>query len=1854
MFKMLKFFDRFLCKNKAIFLNGFFAFSCIVYQILLNASSVILPYHKAGVPLKIVAADKITRHTNSETIQVLEKQHNKTSHSQLKTDGNNDVSFWSNAFNFQKSWGTQVDPRTGTLAAYTKVGSMVSNLGHGPNIDLEVIYNSNSLADPDNLGQGWSWNLTHFNLLNNQLSTSQGKVFNLKQDKNGQWVPRYHKLKDIQIEGSKATHFVITYANGLRETLSHKGYEVRLEQQDGRWVKFSYLVGTHLLNTISDNQSHKIVLTRTKGFTIITSTDAEGNPFNVYLSHTDGKLIDIALPKRDGQLLPVLHMKYLGHLISRVTYPTGLQKEITYNCTNAMKVPLQSYNRGLCVVVQTSVNPGTNQPKMITRYSYSESNANAHNYLGFNSGLDFAQKSSYDTLFATPASYTYTTTQDNGITRQIRTYNKYHLLINAQIVSDRTDHLLTEIHSFFCDTNQIDGCAHTTFENLPATYGLPLKVITRTWGENSGLPATEITEQQYDSQGRLVSATDAYGRMKKVSYCPTEGDNLCPAEPPGWLLSSQVESVTDYPSYRVSGSANLPVTVQYSRYKKEPNISGNGYILVLEDKTIKSGNQYTEMKQQYYDNPQDVFRYGLLKTATTTGTVSPVATFNSVTKNFYYILDADHKTKTVYETIKLKSGQLKRSPAVTTSLFTNQTIESADAENKNITRYRYDYWGRMIQVDFCVGTPFAVSKHYEYGISSGYIRLLITDSNGLRKKIIFDGAGRQLKIFTEAIADTGKVMHGIWLPVKSTDYDLYGRITAEHTYYVDNSEKSHQLTTTFDYDALGRTNKVHLPDQETQVKMYDDPDRCTVSFVYDSQNHYSPVLIVHGNILDKPVEQMILPAGFIHDYSSVRSLCKISNVEPAARVSYAAYDGFGRKITSVDPAGRKVTTTYDDAGQVIKTTDPLGNQFHNVYDLLGHTIQQWIIPAKSNTQYLLASAQYDSAGELLWKAGEDGKKTSYTYTANSQVATTIIPSGHVISWQYNVIGLPVSESIDGKESVHIDYDTVTALPIKKVDITGITRWIYSDDKKIQQLFHTGERIYPNYYFTWNYDKNRRVISATDLNGNKISTDYDWLGRISLINYHDSKDKNELLQMSAYDTFSRIVKISYGSGMQRNIEYNKYSQTSNVVDMLASKPLSAWQYSYDKEGNIITLIHKYGNNQQAILNYQYDVLNNLVVMNCSGSPGLPLCPRDTSFQGTGMKQAPIITRQNYSFNMLNRMQQVKELLLNTDQQKTASKTIGYNYGYQQAPLRLKQITTQWNNITPVMTNFVYDSAGNMIVDSENNKISYNIFNQITKVLTPDGKQSNYFYDGSGREIRQTTSTGDSRNLFYVGTHLLNEQINNVQQDTHTVSYLGVCKAIDGLIHEYYEQNYKGDITAVLTRTKQDSYVLNQQNIYSPYGMVWHTAEPAADLPWYQQTFTGFNGEQTDPATGWQFLGAGHRTYNPAQRYFVSEDQAGDGYAFGGNNPIMNSDPSGNRPKWLGAATQIMSSMGTLGMSAIHKKWANLVGISLMAALTVAGAVLSIYGGFAATPLLLGLSAVMTVSAGGLTFASAVVPTNRGLSIASAAVGAMAALVNIVMLGDTIICGVSSIMKEANLNGIGESVGMLENSINSEKDPVMLPADFSSGSEDNIPLVYGDKSDIEIILRHRLNFVVDIEKNFAGKEVIQLQKRSTINEVWKVLYGEFFSGGVKRKSMFSTLLLLGRENMTGDQLSLQELAGNLYALQGFHGLIEDTVIVGEELFGGNNFIKELYINEVLDNYSFAFWNAPHSESFGYMQENSDCKGLWHLYNFKNGDIRNKLINANELYGRRIFAQLARKSQFFVFIRRSRSISNVCAVC
>ncbi|MCY4177172.1 MAG: hypothetical protein OXD32_01560, partial [Endozoicomonadaceae bacterium] len=1287
---------------------------------------------------------------------------------------------------------------------------------------------------------------------------------------NSQWFPLYHKIRDIQIN-IRNSCFIITYANGLREILNHDGYETAFEQQDGWKVHFLYYPDSHLLHSVVDDEGHSIVINWKRSALTVISKGSEGQSVSVVINTYEGTLYNIFLPLQQSNSGYAIHFSYTNNLITKITYPTGLKKTYVYNCTDEMKInPDGKTNFAVCVVVKETVNPGSEQPAMTTRYQYASSNSNDHDYLGFNSGLQIANNTSLDRLFEAPVSYTYSTIEDNGIIRELRTYNKYHLLIDEQKISDHTGNKLSEVQSFFCRADRINGCAHFSFANLPITYSQPLKVITKLWGSSTDAPAVTTETSQYDQQGRITLNTDTFGRSTQTIYCPVSGDTACPPQPHDWFFSNLTESVTLYPAHvtTVTTSGLLPVTTR-NYYRKQFNRCGNDYILVLDHQVQQAGNQEKIITRHYYNNAANLLTYGLLKQLIITDNQQRLSKLNRVETDYYYTKSTDGYSKTTYSAVRLEAGKRRLSPVVTTSLFTNHILQRVDPSGRNIVRYHYDQWDRLVQTDYINKMTFIVSAHYQYIVSPALNQIIITTVNKVQSRVVFDGSGRQLMNYKEAISSTGKAIQGKWILTRRVIYDKYGRAAIRLIYITDSLGKINTLKTTEDYDDSGRVIRMHFPCGETMVTLYNDADRCVMSYHQSARIKRSAISVTQSNVIYKPIRQWVFPASD-KPLPSLHTLCIMQDQEIAlsgGRINKMSYDAFGRLIAATDTLRRVVKKYYNAFGQLTDVINSVGDIVHYVYDINGHIIRSWSRSVFGGN-YLLSSAEYNAAGDLLWQAGEDGKRTTFTYTEDGKPLSVTTPAGHTITIKYDKSARPVANLLDGKPQLQISYDPVTQLITSQTDITGKTTFTNDDDGLPRRQYNVSKNGYPDYQFRWKYDVNRRIVNVTDIAANKTENIYDKLGRTAQTRYQSYRGKTISLSVPVYDDFSRIVAIKYGSGMHRKIHYNGMGHPDIITDTLNNQPLSYWLFSYDSLDNITMQLYR-TKDDEAVYHYQYDALNNLVKMICSGTNNNALCPRDTAFKASKLKSAPIIIQQNYRFTPLNRLASVAEILQNTAQAQTLSKLTSYRYTDNTAPLRLQQISTCWNHHSQIIRQFYYDIMGNMTTDSEGNHIVYNAYNQIIKVTQFDGQQSSYIYDGSGKETKEKSIKGISY-LIYRGDHLVNEKISSPGQTEHITGYQGIAKTIDGSVYQYNESNYKGDVVGILTRSEKNTniYQLRETNIYSPYGMIWH--QRAQTIPLYKQSLSGFDGERTDPATGWQFLGNGHRTYNPKQRCFVSED------------------------------------------------------------------------------------------------------------------------------------------------------------------------------------------------------------------------------------------------------------------------------------------------------------------------------------------------------------------------------------------------
>ncbi len=272
----------------------------------------------------------------------------------------------------------------------------------------------------------------------------------------------------------------------------------------------------------------------------------------------------------------------------------------------------------------------------------------------------------------------------------------------------------------------------------------------------------------------------------------------------------------------------------------------------------------------------------------------------------------------------------------------------------------------------------------------------------------------------------------------------------------------------------------HLPDGETEVTAYDDAHRCVVHYTQDMQNQRTAIMISHTNVLGNTTKQVVLPATTT-SLPSITTLCIQADQQPDAKISTMTYDGFDHLISTKDPMGNTVQYRYDAFGHVT-VTNSAGDILHDTYDLTGHVIHHWAMPVKGG-QYLLASAGFNTAGQRLSLAGEDGKKTTYCYNINGLLSDSYKPNRHRINLDYNITGLSVKESLDSKPFLNMNYDHITHQPFTVTDNTGVTTYHYRDDGLLKSVKHKGINGYRDTLYTLAYDSYHRLISRTDTDNN---------------------------------------------------------------------------------------------------------------------------------------------------------------------------------------------------------------------------------------------------------------------------------------------------------------------------------------------------------------------------------------------------------------------------------------------------------------------------------------------------------------------------------------------------------------------------------------------------------------------------------------------------------------------------------------------------------------------------------------------------------------------------------------------------
>ena len=774
------------------------------------------------------------------------------------------------------------------------------------------------------------------------------------------------------------------------------------------------------------------------------------------------------------------------------------------------------------------------------------------------------------------------------------------------------------------------------------------------------------------------------------------------------------------------------------------------------------------------------------------------------------------------------------------------------------------------------------------------------------------------------------------------------------------------------------------------------------------------------------------------------------------------YDGNGRRVAQVQGNGAVTRWVYQQ-GNLVATIAPDGRIIHDTFNVHGKKVSRCVKPVGSTLCHVLGTRGFDIKGNRIWQADEYGRRLIYTWDANGRMlsmktpASDDAPAGHTFTYEYNALGM-TRALVDGRAYVTHRYDPESWQLTDTND--AISHLHYTYDKNTGALVKITRSAplkeggiiplagmdYPVTVQTMTQDRYLQPLRVMDEAGNQYTSVHDRLGRVVKtkvrIGTMGKKNKYTLsaavtLSTTTYDSLSRPATITNGQGIQRLFRYDTAGKLASTTDSLDGRQLLQLSYTYDADtNNILTLTREEGR-LAAIQRYTYDLQNNLSAFHCGAAGGgennnaqadrqsLDLCPRDIDIKGSGLTGPPIITDQKYTFDQWNNISQVVQSV--STKKGTVKKTTDYFYSTHGEedhlntynPNRLLSYHSQWEGQTysasPAL--LTYDNAGRIIKDVDGNILHYNAFGQQDKFTNAETKEVTiYTYDSTGHQIAKQPFGSRNRPLqsplymLYVG----NTMAAKVQRDENNQLHVsaetgGIAHSEDGVITRWYLHNYKGDVLQSVNSQGQ----LLSNSVYSPYGMQYDrqnhqlagVPKPLKNQsPWWQSHLPGFDGQVTDEATGYQFLGGGYRAYNPVYRQFMAKDSFSpfkkvNGYGFGDNNPIMNTDPTGHSPKWLGYA---MGAMG-IGMS-----------IVMAVLLPVAGAAVAGVSGGAAAAAGLALSVgggVLGTASGSLQIAATKHPENRTLQKASNGFGIAEGIAAMAMGGMAVGEGIKGILDTA---------------------------------------------------------------------------------------------------------------------------------------------------------------------------------------------------------------------------------------------------
>jgi RHS repeat-associated protein len=594
------------------------------------------------------------------------------------------------------------------------------------------------------------------------------------------------------------------------------------------------------------------------------------------------------------------------------------------------------------------------------------------------------------------------------------------------------------------------------------------------------------------------------------------------------------------------------------------------------------------------------------------------------------------------------------------------------------------------------------------------------------------------------------------------------------------------------------------------------------------------------------------------------------------------------------------TTTFDALGDATKITDPAGDVWSYGYDLLGHQTSQTDADTGTLTKV------YDPAGNLRSTTDARGVSDNYKYdqlnrkTAEYTGSTTPGSGTEVASWTWDTLAA-------GKLTSSSTYNSTGAYTTAYLGYDS-----YGNTTGTKISIPVGQAGLAGTYETQNtYSSTGLMTSLTPANAGGLPIDgihftYDAFGNVTAEAGYDT-----YVSQTAYTPYNELSQITLGAvnstyGAALTYGYDPQTRKTTDVDFVDLQPapqVDDTQPTYNADGQTTKITDTEGATGSAPVDTQcfsYDGLNRMTQA-WTATDG---CAADPAGTGTTTVGGPAPYWQSWTFDSLGDRRSQTDHAVPGGATGTVATTYAYGVPGHAHAVSSTQATGS------VSTAYQYDQAGDMTGGPGPNPGATLTWNQDGK-LAADGTTS-YVYDADGNELIQNDAGAST--LYLPGEQITHTKSTGATTGVRAYTFDGqtIAESTGNALY-WLDGSPDGTKTLAVDAFDQSDVI---RRALTPYGgpragsAAGGTGTGATTWP----DNRGFLNDPSDQDTG--LTGIGARQYDAALGVFVSPDpkldtnapQSMTGYGYGGDNPLMNIDATGE--SWWSAITSVVNTVANV--------------------------------------------------------------------------------------------------------------------------------------------------------------------------------------------------------------------------------------------------------------------------------------------------------------------------------------------------------